>query len=54
MIIQELVCKADGTQETVQREVPDDFFAQPTPQPTETEKLRADIDFLAIMTGVTI
>ena len=24
------------------------------PQPTETEKLRADVDFLAVMTGVTI
>ena len=24
------------------------------PQPTETEKLRADVDFIAVMTGVTI
>ena len=26
----------------------------PMPQPTETEKLRADVDFLAMETGVTL
>lgn len=54
MIINELVCKPDGTQELQQREVSDDFFDTPTPEPTEAEKLRADVDFLAIMTGVTL
>lgn len=38
MIIQELVCKPDGTQEFVSREVPDDFFTPPTPEPTVEEK----------------
>lgn len=53
MIIETLVCNGE-TQTIEQREVPDNFFATPTPQPTEAEKLRADIDFIAVMIGVTI
>ena len=54
MIINELVCKSDGTQEVAQREVPDNFFDVPKLSPTIEEKLRADVDFLAIMAGVTL
>lgn len=54
MIIEELICKTNGTQAIEQRELPDNFFTQQTEQPTETEKLRADVDYLAIMTGVTL
>jgi hypothetical protein len=54
MITNELVCKPDGTQELVQKEVADDYFDVPTPEPTAEEKLRADVDFLAIMTGVEL
>ena len=32
----------------------DEDTEQPTPQPTETEMLRADIDYLAVMTGVSL
>lgn len=41
MIINELICKPDGTQEIQQREVPDDFFNPPTQLPTTEEKLAA-------------
>ena len=54
MIIQELVCAPDGTQTLRNREVPDAFFNEPTAQPTETDRLRADVDYLAVMTGVTL
>ncbi len=54
MIIDELVCKPDGTQTIGQREVPDDFFTPPASEPTAEEKLRADVDFLAMVTGVEL
>ena len=37
----------ERTTEEIQADVPE-------PQPTELEKLRADIDFLSIMTGVSL
>lgn len=33
-------------------EIVDD--GQPEPEPTELEKLRADLDFLSVMTGVSL
>lgn len=34
--------------------MPSEMPELPKPQPTELQKLRADIDFLSIMTGVTL
>jgi hypothetical protein len=34
--------------------VPDNFFVTPLTPPTEQEQLRADIDFIALMTGVEL
>lgn len=50
--LETLVCKVDGTQTIETREVPDDFFTPPTPEPTEAEKLQSQIDYLAMMTEV--
>jgi|GEM_PF-2379919 len=54
MIIDVLVCKPDGTQTIEPQEFPDDFFTQPTPEPTEIEKLRADFDYLVMVQGVDL
>lgn len=57
MITQMLVCYPDGTQAMEDREVADDWFtpapAAPAP-PTEDEKLRADLDYVAMQTGVAL
>lgn len=39
MIIDVLQINADGTQELVQKEVPEDYYATPTPQPTPEDIL---------------
>ena len=54
MIIDNLVCRPDGTQTIEQREVSDDFFTPSTPLPTAEEQLRADVDYLAMVTGATL
>lgn len=61
MIINELVCKPDGTQIMEQREVPDNFFDTPVPEltleqrTTALEATQSDvIDVLASALGVTI
>ena len=41
MTINELVCKPDGTQEIISREVPDDFFDISAPPPTAEERISA-------------
>jgi hypothetical protein len=37
MIIDVLICRADGSQELVQREVPDDYMTPPTAAGTDGE-----------------
>lgn len=34
--------------------IPTEKPTQPEPEPTETEQLRADVDYLAVMTGVEL
>ncbi len=39
MIIEVLICRMDGTQEIVEREVPEDYFASAEPEEApETER----------------
>lgn len=46
---------ADGQpQERTAEEIASDRIAIPAPPPTEQEQLRADINFIAIMTGVEL
>ena len=54
IVVETLICATNGEQMVGATEFPDDFFAPQPPQPTETEKLRADVDFLAMETGVTL
>ena len=55
MIIANTIIRPNGDIEVVDIEVADNYFDAPRPpQPTETEKLRADVDFLAMETGVTL
>lgn len=55
MIIQDTIIRPNGDIEVIDVEVNDNYFDAPQPQqPTETEKLRADVDFLAMETGVSL
>ena len=55
MIIQDTIIRPNGDVEVVEREVADNYFdAPPAPKPTTEEKLRADVDFIAMVTGVEI
>lgn len=40
--------------ERTEEEIEADRAALPEPEPTEAEQLRADVDFIAAMTGVTL
>ena len=54
MIIDVETINPDGTKTTVPTEYPDGFFDVLTSPPTAEEKLRADVDFLAMVTGVDL
>ena len=54
MLIDVLVCASDGTQTLETRNVPEDYFPLPAQPPTELEQLRADVDYLSAMTGVSL
>ena len=55
MTITDTLILPDGTAEVRETEVADNYFDPPTaPPPTAEEKLRADIDYLAMVTGVTL
>lgn len=54
MTITDKIIHSDGTAETREIEVAGNYFDVPTPQPTEAEKLQAQIDYLAMMTEVVM
>lgn len=45
---------ATARKESYNGEITIEDDGQPEPEPTELEKLRADLDFISIMTGVSL